>query len=108
MAEFISGPKTYTFPLWRGQDSVFTVKRKNPTTGAYTNYEAGTTAKVVFTSGSTELEFDAVVNGHTAQFIVDDEAVKDVRNGSVWRLQFTVDGIDKAPVVGKVVRKDVK
>ena len=108
MAEFVSGPKTYTFPLWRGQDSVFTVNRRDPDTGQYIDYDDGTTAKVVFTSGTTEYTFEAEIVGHTAQFIVDDQSVADVRNGSMWRLQFTVDGIDRALVVGKVVRKDVR
>lgn len=108
MADFVAGPQSYTFPLWRGQDSSFIVKRKNPATGAYLDYDAGTTAKIVFTSGSTNYEFSAVITGHQAQFTVDDEAVKDVRNGSLWRLQFTINGKDKSPVVGKVVRKDAK
>lgn len=107
MPDFLDGPKTYTFPLWRGQDTAFVVKRKDSETGAYIDYDEGTTAKIVFTSGINTYEFDAVVSGSEAHFTVNDADVVDVRSGSTWRLQFTMGGKDKSPIVGKVARKDV-
>lgn len=108
MAEFLSGPKSYTLPLWRGQDTAFTVKRKNPDTNAYINFDAGTTAKIVFTSGTTDYEFSATISGSEAHFFIDDDDVVAVKNNSLWRIQFTVNGQDRTPIVGKVVRKDAK
>lgn len=108
MADFLDGPKNYTFPLWRGQDSAFVVRRKDATTGAYVDYDAGTTAKVVFTTGTTEIEFAANISGSEAQFFIDDDDVVDVKHNSLWRLQITFNGSDRAPVVGKVARRDAK
>lgn len=106
MADFLDGPESYTFPLWRGQDTAFIVKRKNPTTGAYINYDTGTTAKIVFLSGVTEYSFQAVISGSEAQFNINDVDVINVKTGSLWRLQFTIGGKDKSPIIGKVIRKD--
>jgi hypothetical protein len=106
MTDFLSGPESYNFPLWNGQDTSFIVKRKNSTTGDYINYDAGTTAKIVFVSGTTSYEFPAVVSGSEAQFSINDQDVVNVKSGSFWRLQFTINGKDKTPIVGKVVRKD--
>lgn len=102
-----SGPKVLTFPLWRGQDTVFTARRKDPVSGNYVHYAPGTTAKIVFTSGQNVYEFAAVIDGDSATFTIDNATVYTVRNNATWRLQFTIDGRDEAPVVGKVVRKDV-
>lgn len=106
MADLLSGPRVVTFPLWRGQDTYFVVRRKDPDTGAFIDYDETTSAKVVFISGKNEVEFEATISGDSAQFHIDDAAVADVKNNSTWRLQFTIDGIDKAPVIGKVSRKD--
>lgn len=106
MADLLSGPKVITFPLWRGQDTYFVVKRKDPDTGEFIDYDDNTSAKIVFISGKTELEFPAVIDGSEAQFLIDDASVVDIKNNSTWRLQFTIDGRDKSPVIGKVSRKD--
>ena len=108
MADFLTGPKTFTFPLWRGQDTAFTIRRKHPTTGAYVDYPENTTAKIVFTSSNTDYEFNAVIDGHEARFSINDDDVVNVRTNSVWRLQFNFGGADRTPVNGKVVRKDAK
>jgi hypothetical protein len=108
VSDFLDGPKNYVFPLWRGQDSAFVVKRKDPVTGSYINYDSGTTAKVVFTAGTVEIEFPGVISGSQASFFIDDEDVEAVKHNSLWRLQFTINGSDSAPVVGKVSRKDAK
>lgn len=106
MADFLSGPKTFTFPLWQGQDITFNVKRKD-SEGVEIPYDAETFAKIIFNAGTVnEIEFEAVIDGSNAQFIIDDTEVADVKTGSKWRLQFTVDGQDKTPVLGKVSRKD--
>lgn len=108
MADFLAGPVSYMFPLWRGQDTSFVVKRKDPATGDYIDFEEGTTAKIVFVSGANEYVFDAVVDGHSASFVINDDDVVNVKTGASWRLQFTINGRDNAPVVGKVSRKDAK
>lgn len=108
MADFLSGPKSYSFPLWRGQDSAFVVRRRDATTGDFLDYDEGTTAKIVFSNGTTEIEFPATISGSEAQFVIDDEDVADVKHNSLWRLQITTNGSDRAPFVGKVVRKDAK
>lgn len=84
------------------------VKRKDVTTGAYINYDSGTTAKVVFNTPTAEIEFPAVISGSEAQFFIDDDDLAEVKHNSLWRLQFTVGGKDRSPVVGKVSRKDAK
>lgn len=106
MPDLLSGPTLVTFPLWKGQDTYFVVKRRHPETNALINYDAGTTAKVVFTLGKEEIEFFATITGSQAQFLIDDASVANVKNNSTWRLQFTIDGRDKSPVIGKVSRKD--
>jgi hypothetical protein len=111
MAEIISGPIDYSLPIWNGQDTTFTVKRVDPSdTTVFIDYDEGTTAKIVITpslSSAVDLEFPAVISGHEALFVVNDTEVKDVRAGSIWRIQFTVNGRDRTPINGKVVRKDV-
>ena len=101
------GPKVMQFPLWRGQDTKFVVRRKDPVSGTHVFFTPGTTAKIVFTSGSNvvEVEPDRIEND-TASFIIRSSDVESVRNNATWRLQFTVDGLDESPVIGKVVRKD--
>lgn len=106
MPDLLSGPRVITFPLWKGNDTYFVVKRKDPNTGDEIDYDENTTAKVVFTSGKVEVEFQATIVGSEAQFLIDDASVVDVKNNSTWRLQFTIDGRDKSPVIGKVSRKD--
>lgn len=106
MADLLGGPKVITFPLWRGQDTYFVVKRRDLETGEFIDYDENTSAKVVFLSGKTELSFTAKIVGNEAQFLIDDASVENVKNNSTWRLQFTIDGIDKSPVIGKVSRKD--
>lgn len=106
MPDLLSGPTVITFPLWKGQDTYFVVKRRDPDTGDLIDYDQNTTAKVVFTSGRNEVEFSAVISGSEAQFLIDDASVADVKNNSTWRLQFTINGRDKSPVIGKVSRKD--
>lgn len=108
MSDFLDGPKVYVFPLWRGQDTSFVVKRKDADTGEYIDYEDGTTAKIVFSTTTEDLEFDADISGSEAQFFINDDDVVNVKHNSQWRLQFTIDGKDKAPVVGKVARKDAR
>lgn len=102
-----SGPKVLTFPLWRGQDTVFTARRKDPVSGNYVHYAPGTTAKIIFTSGKNvvEIQADTIIND-AATFIVKSFDVENIRSNATWRLQFTVDGLNEAPVIGKVVRKD--
>lgn len=102
-----SGPKVLTFPLWRGQDTVFTARRKDPVSGNYVYYAPGTTAQIIFTSGNNTVSFDAVIARDIATFTIDSNSVENVRNNATWRIQFTVDGRVEAPVIGKVVRKDV-
>jgi len=106
MADLLSGPKVVTFPLWAGQDTYFVVKRKDPNTGEFINYDSTTTAKVVFISGKTEVEFSATIVGNEARFLIDDAGVAGIKNNGTWRLQFTIGGQDKSPVIGKVSRKD--
>lgn len=106
MPDLLNGPQVVTFPLWKGQDTYFVVKRKDPNTNQVIDYDENTTAKVVFTSGRNEVEFSATIVGSEARFLIDDASVADVKNNSTWRLQFTIDGIDKSPVIGKVSRKD--
>lgn len=106
MPDLLGGPKVVTFPLWRGQDTYFVVRRKDPDTGDFIDYDENTSAKIVFISGKTELEFPATIDGDAASFQIDDTLVADVKQNSTWRLQFTINGIDKSPVIGKVSRKD--
>ena len=106
MPDLLSGPTVITFPLWKGQDTYFVVNRRDPNTGNLIDYDENTSAKVVFTSGKNEVEFSATIVGSQAQFLIDDASVADVKNNSTWRLQFTIDGRDKSPVIGKVSRKD--
>lgn len=106
MADELGGPKVLSFPLWRGQDTKFTARRKDPLTGMAVNYSSGTVAKIVFTSGKTVAEFHATIEGDAATFVIDHSQVTNIRNNATWRLQFTIDGVDESPVVGKVVRKD--
>lgn len=103
-----SGPKVLTFPLWRGQDTVFTARRKDPVSGNYVHYAPGTTAKIIFTSGSNVVEIEAKsISGGIAYFDIKSADVENVRGNATWRVQFTVNGRDESPVIGKVVRKDV-
>ena len=96
------------FPLWSGEDISFVINRKDPDTQEYIDYAAGTSAKIVFNvDKADEIVIPAVISGHEAQFSIDDETVKGVKTGSLWKLQFTVSGKDKAPVIGRVNRKDV-
>lgn len=106
MADELGGPKVLSFPLWRGQDTKFTARRKDPITGMAMNYSPNTVARIVFTSGKTVAEFAATIEGDTATFTIDNDSVANIRNNATWRLQFTIDGVDESPVVGKVVRKD--
>jgi len=101
------GPKVLTFPLWKGQDTKFVARRKDPASGNYVHYSDNTTAKIIFISGVSSVEFDAVIDGETATFVIESAAVESIRNNATWRLQFTVDGRDESPVIGKVERKDV-
>lgn len=106
MPDLLSGPRVITFPLWKGQDTYFVVRRKDPNTGLALDYDENTSAKVVFTTGTTSIEFQATIEDDKAEFLIDDASVVNVKNNSTWRLQFTIDGIDKSPVIGKVSRKD--
>lgn len=60
----------------------------------------------MITSAGVDMEFPAEISGHSAKFVIDDATTKNVRTGSIWRVQFTVNGRDRTPVNGKVVRKD--
>lgn len=109
MADFpLKGPKSYPIPLWRGQDTCFTIYRRDPETGEHIDYDEDTVVKIVFTTGVVDYEFFAEIDGPRAKFVIDDQAVLDVRSNSIWRLQFVINGRDRAPIVGKVVRKDAK
>lgn len=110
MTDIVPGPKVYTLPIWMGQDTSFIVNRVDPLDDSlFVDYPADTEAKIVVTPRGfnvTPLEFDADISGHQALFVIDDEAVKDVRNGSLWRIQFTYAGRDRAPINGKINRRD--
>lgn len=105
MTSFLNGPLSRPFPLWKGQDTTFVVNRRDAQ-GEYLDYDPNTTAKIVFIINKEEFAVSAEIEGHTAQFVINDTDVTGVKTGSVWRLQFTIDGRDKTPVNGKVVRKD--
>jgi len=100
------GPQVLDFPLWEWEDTVFIARRKNELKD-FIPYATGTTAKIIFTSGKTVIEVPGEINGSTATFTVLSDVVANVRNGATWRVQFTVDGLDESPVIGKVSRKYV-
>lgn len=102
-----NGPKVMQFPLWRGQDTTFIARRKDADSGNYVHYAPGTIAKIIFTSGSNVFEIVGNIYGDAASFVIQNSIVENVRNNAAWRLQFTIDGRDESPVVGKVIRKDV-
>lgn len=102
-----NGPKVMQFPLWHGQDTEFVARRKDNDSGNYVDYAPNTAAKIIFTSGQNVIEVEAKkISGQYAFFVIEHALVENVRNNSTWRLQFTVDGRDESPVIGKVVRKD--
>lgn len=100
-------PTGYSLPIWNGQDTNFVAHRLDPNDpNVELDFGDNISAKIVITSLRTELEFPAVISGSRARFVIDDEAVKGVKTGSKWRLQLTINGKDRAPINGKVVRKD--
>lgn len=101
------GPKVMQLPLWRGQDTKFVARRRDPDSGNYVHYADGTIAKIIFVSGQNVVEVIGDIYGDTAMFVIHSDDVLNVRSNASWRLQFTVDGRDESPVVGKVIRKDV-
>lgn len=105
--EGLDGPKVLTFPLWDGQDTKFTARRTDPHTGQPLAYPENTTAKIIFTSGKNKAEFNATIDGDSALFVIDSDAVSNIRNNATWRLQFVIDGRSESPVIGKVSRKNV-
>lgn len=107
MADFLKGPLIRNFPLWSGEDITFIINRKDPETQEYIDYAENTTAKIVFNvDRDDEVTINATITGHEAQFLIDDASVSGVKTGSKWKLQFTISGLDKAPVIGRVNRKD--
>lgn len=106
MAE-LDGPRVLTFPLWQGQDTKFTARRTDPHTGQPLAYPEDTSAKIVFTSGKNTAEFSATIEGDSASFVIDSDAVSGIRNNATWRLQFVIDGRSESPVIGRVSRKNV-
>ena len=107
MADFVESPLIEPFPLWRGEDTTVVIKRKD-SDGNYIDFSENTSVKIVFVSSNVEYVAQGVIQGHKAVIVVDDDLVVDVKSGATWRLQFTVNGRDKAPIIGKVVRKDAK
>lgn len=100
-----TGPKVLEFPLWEGQDTTFTARRKHQ--GKFVPYDPATTAKIIFTSGTTVVEIPGIIAGDTAAFDVRSEEVVNIRSGATWRVQFTTNAVEEAPVIGKVSRKYV-
>lgn len=101
-----SGPQVLNFPLWRGQDTSFVARRKDKNSGHYVNFAEDTIAKLIFTSGTTTVEVEGEIKGNAVFFIVRSDEVESIRNNASWRIQFTIDGRNESPVIGKVVRKD--
>lgn len=106
MADFLKKALVRTFPLWLGQDTTFTVNRVD-SQGDPLDYDDGTELKVVFFDlDIDDIESDAVISGSAATFTIKYTDVVDVPTGGPWRMEVSVNGIDKAPVIGKVVRTD--
>lgn len=108
MADALKGPLIRSLPLWRGQDTNFVINRFNGRDGSgnpiYLDFPVGTTARIIIDSKPVVAE-EAVIVGHQATFAVPHDLTDNTKKDTLWRVQFTIDGRDKAPVAGKVVRK---
>lgn len=105
-AKVAKTPQILDFPLWEGDDTTFIAHRKDES-GKKIPFSASTVAELVFTSGKTVVRIPGDIAGGAATFLVKSEEVANVRSGATWRVQFTTDGVEEAPVIGKVSRKYV-